>query len=146
MFASGAAFIVAAIVLIVLLAKGQEKAEVEFPRFSGHLTTCAAGRERMVSVPKTRPAYPEEFRREAIELLRAGRTPRELAESLGVSQQTLRNWRRQDQLDRHERDDGLTSDEREELRRLRRENARLTQERDLLKRAAAFFAKETETR
>ena len=100
----------------------------------------------MVSVPKTRPAYPEQFRREAIELLRAGRTPRELAESLGVWQQTLRNWRRQDQLDRHERDDGLTTDEREELRRLRRENARLMQERDLLKRAAAFFAKETEIR
>jgi transposase len=100
----------------------------------------------MVSVPKARPAFPEQFRREAIELLRAGRTPRELSESLGVSQQTLRNWRRQDQVDRHERDDGLTSDEREELRRLRRENARLAQERDLLKRAAAFFAKETEIR
>jgi transposase len=101
----------------------------------------------MVStVPKTRPAYPPEFRREAVQMLRAGRAPRELAESLGVSQQTLRNWRRQDQLDRHERDDGLTSDEREELRRLRRENARLKQERDLLKRAAAFFAAETETR
>ena len=97
-------------------------------------------------MPKTRPAYPEQFRREAIELLRAGRTPRELSASLGVSEQTLRNWRRQDQVDRHERDDGLTRDEREELRRLRRENARLTQERDLLKRAAAFFAKETETR
>jgi transposase len=79
-------------------------------------------------------------------LLRAGRTPRELSESLGVSQQTLRNWRRQDQVDRHERDDGLASDEHDELRRLRRENARLTQERDLLKRAAAFFAKETEIR
>ena len=97
-------------------------------------------------MPKTRPAYPEQFRREAIELLRAGRTPRELSESLGVSEQTLRNWRRQDRLDRHERDDGLTSDERDELRRLRRENQRLTQERDLLKRAAAFFAKETEIR
>ena len=101
----------------------------------------------MVSiVPKTRPAYPEEFRREAVQMLRAGRTPRELAESLGVSEQTLRNWRRQDQRDRHERDDGLTSDEREELRRLRRENARLKQERDLLKRAAALFAAETEIR
>jgi transposase len=101
----------------------------------------------MVStVPKTRPAYPEEFRREAVQMLRAGRTPRELSESLGVSQQTLRNWRRQDQLDRHERDDGATSDERDELRRLRRENARLKQERDLLKRAAAFFAAETEPR
>jgi transposase len=79
-------------------------------------------------------------------MLRAGRTPRELALSLGVSEQTLRNWRRQEQVDRHERDDGLTSDERDELRRLRRENVRLTQERDLLKRAAAFFARETETR
>jgi transposase len=101
----------------------------------------------MVSwMPKTRPAYPDEFRREAVQMLRAGRTPRELSESLGVSEQTLRNWRRQEQVDRHEREDGLTSDEREELRRLRRENARLTQERDLLKRAAAFFAKETEIR
>jgi transposase len=97
-------------------------------------------------MPKTRPAYPEEFRREAVQMLRAGRTPRELALSLGVSEQTLRNWRRQEQVDRHERDDGLTSDERDELRRLRRENVRLTQERDLLKRAAAFFARETETR
>ena len=101
----------------------------------------------MVSnVPKTRPAYPDEFRREAVQMLRAGRTPRELAESLGVSEQTLRNWRRQDQVDRRERDDGLTSDEREELRRLRRENVRLKQERDLLKRAAAFFAAEPERR
>jgi transposase len=98
------------------------------------------------SMPKTRPAYPEQFRREAVELLRAGRSPRELAESLGVSQQTLRNWRRQDQIDRHERDDGVTTDEREELARLRRENLRLRQERDLLKRAAAFFAAEDGTR
>ena len=97
-------------------------------------------------VPKTRPAYPDEFRREAVQMLRAGRTPRELAESLDVSAQTLRNWRRQDQVDRRERDDGLSSDEREELRRLRRENARLKQERDLLKRAAAFFAAENERR
>jgi transposase len=65
-------------------------------------------------------------------MLRAGRTPRELAESLGVFEQTRRNWRCQDQRDRHERDEGLTSDEREELRRLRREHARLKQERDLL--------------
>jgi transposase len=101
----------------------------------------------MVSVvPRTRPAYPPEFRREAIELLRAGRTPSELAERLGVSPQTLRNWRRQDQIDRHERDDGVTTDEHEELARLRRENMRLRQERDLLKRAAAFFATENGTR
>lgn len=101
----------------------------------------------MVSfVPRTRPAYPPEFRREAVELLRAGRTPSELAESLGVSQQTLRSWRRQDQLDRHVRDDGITTNERDELTQLRRENTRLRQERDLLKRAAAFFATENGTR
>jgi transposase len=98
------------------------------------------------SMPRTRPAYPEQFRREAVELLLAGRTPSELAESLGVSQQTLRNWRRQARRDVGERDDGPTSDEREELRRLRRENARLKQERDILKRATAFFARETEIR
>jgi transposase len=76
----------------------------------------------------------------------AGRTVPDVAKSLGVSPQSLRNWVKQSQLDRHERDDGLTSDERDELARLRRENARLAQERDLLKRAAAFFAAENETR
>src|SRR3954463_10949619 len=101
----------------------------------------------MVStVPKTRPAYPDEFRREAVQMLPPGRPAPELAQTLGVSEQTLRNWRRQAQVDRHERDDGLSTDARDELRRLRRENARLKQERDLLKRAAAFFARETETR
>lgn len=99
-----------------------------------------------MSMPRTRPAYPEEFRREAVAMVRAGRTITDVAQSLGVSSQSLRNWVKQTQLDLHERDDGLTSDEREELRRLRRENARLKQERDLLKRAAAFFAAETETR
>ena len=79
-------------------------------------------------------------------MLRQGRTPGELSKALGVSPQTLRNWRRQDQLDHGERDDGVTTNEREELARLRRENTRLRQERDLLKRAAAFFAAETESR
>ena len=97
-------------------------------------------------MPKTRPAYPEQFRREALELVRQGRSIADVAESLGVSQQTLRNWRRQGERDRGERDDGLTSAEREELRRLRRENARLKQERDILKHATAFFARETGTR
>jgi transposase len=100
----------------------------------------------MSTVPRTRPPYPQQFRIEAVELVRSGRSVRDVAESLGVSQQTLRNWVKQTELDLHERDDGLTSDEREELRRLRRENARLRQEREILKRAAAFFAAETETR
>ena len=58
----------------------------------------------------------------------------------------MRNWVRQEQLDRRERDDGLTSVEREELRELRRRVRRLEQERDILKRATALFARETETR
>jgi transposase len=97
-------------------------------------------------MPKTRPAYPEQFRREALELVRRGRGIPDVAESLGVSQQTLRNWRRQDERDRGERDDGLTSAERDELRELRRRVKRLEQERDILKRATALFARETETR
>ena len=97
-------------------------------------------------MPKTRPPYPEEFRREAAELVRSGRSVADVAVSLGVTEQSLRNWVKREQIERRERDDGLTLAEREELRRLRRENKRLEQERDLLKRAAAFFARETETR
>src|SRR3954447_17086184 len=97
-------------------------------------------------MPKTKPAYPEQFRREALLLVRQGRSIADVAESLGVSPQTLRNWRRQGERDLGERDDGLTSAERDELRRLRRENARLKQERDILKHATAFFARETGTR
>ena len=97
-------------------------------------------------MPKTRPPFPPEFRREAVAMVRSGRPVPEVAEALGVSQQSLRNWVRQEALDRRERDDGLTSGEREELRTLRRENARLKQERDLLKRAAAFFAADSDRR
>jgi len=89
--------------------------------------------------------YPEEFKREAVGLVRQGRSLRDVAESLGCSDQSLRIWVKQVEIDIGERD-GLTSGEREELRRLRRENARLKQEREILKRAAVFFAAETETR
>jgi transposase len=96
-------------------------------------------------MPKTRPPYPPEFRREAIRLLRSGvRTPAQLAEELGCSAQTLRNWLRQDQADRGERQDVLSSEERQRLRELERENKVLRQEREILKRAAAFFARETD--
>ena len=78
--------------------------------------------------------------------MRSGRTITDVAESLGVTEQSLRTWVKRDQLERRERDDGLTLAERDELRALRRQAKRLEQERDLLKRAAAFFARETETR
>jgi transposase len=88
-------------------------------------------------VPRTRPPYPPEFRAEAVRLVRSGgKLIREVAEDLGVSEQTLRNWVRQGDLDDGRRSDGLTSSEQEELRRLRRENRVLRQEREILKKAA----------
>ena len=99
----------------------------------------------MFIVPRTRPPYPPEFRRRAVELVRSGTPLKRVASELGVSEQTLRNGRRQQDVDAG-RAEGLTTDEREELRRLRRENRRLQQERDILKAATAFFARETDRR
>ena len=96
-------------------------------------------------MPKT-PPYSLEFRSEAVRLLRSsGRTIPQLARELGCSPQSLRNWSRQIDVDEG-RAAGLTSDEREELRRLRRENRILAEERDILKKAAAFFANDGRTR
>jgi transposase len=94
-------------------------------------------------MPRTRPPYPPEFRAEAVELIRSGtKTIRGLSRDLGVSDQTLRNWLRQGDIDAGRRQDGLTTSEREELRRLRSENRTLRMERDLLRKAAVFFAKD----
>jgi transposase len=100
----------------------------------------------MFCMPKSRPPYPPEFRREAVGMVRSGRKVSDVAEALGVTEQSLRNWVKQEALDRRERDDGLTSAEREELRELRRRVKRLERERDLLKRAGAFFARGTDQR
>jgi transposase len=78
-----------------------------------------------------------------VELVRAGRNPEELAEKFEPSAQAIRNWARQADRDDGRREDGLTTEEREELRRLRREVKTLREERDILKKAAAWFARET---
>jgi transposase len=96
-------------------------------------------------MPST-PPYSLEFRREAVRLLRTSeRSVPQLARELGCSPQSLRNWARQLDVDAGKAE-GLTSDEREELRRLRREVRTLTEEREILRKAAAFFAKDSETR
>jgi transposase len=96
-------------------------------------------------MPKT-PPYSQEFKREAVQLLRtSGRSIPQLADELGCSPQSLRNWSRQIDVDEGKAE-GLSSDERDELRRLRRENKILVEEREILKNAAAFFASESKTR
>jgi len=97
-----------------------------------------------VHMPRTHASYPPEFRSEAVTLLRSGaKSLAELSRDLGVADQTLRNWLRQADLDDGRRHDGLATAEREELARLRRENRILRQEREILKKAAAYFARET---
>ena len=95
-------------------------------------------------MPRTRPPYPEEFRREAVELVRSsGRPVNEIAKDLGVSGQSLHIWVKRADVDVG-RAPGLTTEDREELRKLRRENRILREEREILKKAAAFFARESE--
>lgn len=94
-------------------------------------------------MPKSHPPYAPEFRSEAVQLLRSGsRTLAGLSKDLGVTEQTLRNWRKQAEINDGKRE-GLTTDERAELRRVRQENRVLREERDILKKAAAFFVRET---
>ncbi len=96
-------------------------------------------------MPRTREPYPPEFRQQMIELVKAGRSPEELSREFEPTAQTIHNWVRQIDIDAGVRSDGLTSLEREELRRLRRENKQLRIEREILKKAAAWFAQETDS-
>jgi transposase len=94
-------------------------------------------------MPRSRSPYPPEFREQIIALIRAGRTTEELAEEYEPSAQTIRNWITQADRDLGTRMDGLPTDEKEELRRLRREVKVLRQEKEILKKAAAWFARES---
>ncbi len=92
---------------------------------------------------KTNPPHASELRRQMVALVRAGRTPRELSVEFGPSINSIRDWAKQADRDEGLREDGLTTVERDELRRIRRENKQLRLERDILAKSAAWFARET---
>jgi transposase len=96
-------------------------------------------------MPRTHPPYPPEYRQQIVELVRAGRRPEELAREFGPTVQTIQNWLKQADRDEGRRHDGLTTAERQELARLRRENRQLRLEREILAKAAAWFARETDS-
>jgi len=97
-------------------------------------------------MPKSHHPYTREYRRRLVELVRSGRSPESLAKQFEPTAQAIRNWVKQADLDEGRRTDGLTTEEREELSRLRRENKVLREEREILKKAAAWFAKETDSK
>ena len=94
-------------------------------------------------MPKSRGPCPLEYRQRIVKLVRSGRSPESLAREFEPTAQCIRNWVRQADRDEGRRSDGLTTKERTELQRLRRENATLREEREILKKAAAWFARET---
>ena len=96
-------------------------------------------------MPTPRRTYPLEFRQQLVELVWAGRSPEELSREFEPSAQTIRNWVHQAERDAGQRTDGLTTPEREELTRLKRENRQLKLEREILAKATAWFARETGT-
>ena len=98
----------------------------------------------MAKRQRDRRYFSPEFKAETVELVRSsGKSIPQICQELDLTETTVRNWVRQAQVDSGERD-GLTTDERDELRRLRAENKTLRMERDLLKKAAAFFAKDSD--
>ena len=120
--------------------QGSTHAKVSFPHWHGHVTcvdSVSAGKD--VTMPA---AHPTEFRQRAVELARTGGKPvAQLAKDLGVSESCLRNWMNQADTD----DNGgtkLTSAEKKELADLRKKNRQLELENDILRRAAAYFARE----
>lgn len=123
----------------VLILLGLSLTLMELPRFSGHVNI----EEGETDMPRSRPPYSPELRQRILELARAGRTVASLAREFEPTENSIRNWIAQAERDAGLRSDGLTTDERAELTRLRREVRTLREERDILKKAAAWFAQET---
>lgn len=94
-------------------------------------------------MPRTRPAYEKDLRQKILDLVRAGRTVSSLAREFEPTETTIRNWVAQADRDAGKRSDGLTTEERGELNQLRREVKALREEREILKKAAAWFAQES---
>lgn len=94
-------------------------------------------------MPRTRPAYDRELRQKILDLVRAGRTISSLAREFEPTETTIRNWVAQADRDEGRRSDGLTTEERVELNKLRREVKMLREEREILKKAAAWFAQDS---
>jgi transposase len=98
-------------------------------------------------MPRRRRFFPPEYKAEVVELFRSsGKTAGQVAKELGLTETAVREWVKRADLDAGRRADGLVSSEREELRRLRRENRDLREEREILRKAAVFFARETDHR
>ena len=95
-------------------------------------------------MPRSHRPYPAEFRQQLVELVRTGRSPEELADEFEPSSASIRAWAKQAEADNGQRRDVLTTEERDEIRRLRRENKQLREEREILKKAAAWFAREAD--
>ena len=95
------------------------------------------------TMPRSRPPYSPEYRQQMVDLVRGGRTPDSLSREFEPTAQSIWNWIRQAERDEGTCTDGLTTEEKEELRRLRREVRVLREEKEILKKAAAWFAQET---
>ena len=103
--------------------------------------------EMGVQVPRLRRLFPPEYKAEVVELIRStGRTVGQVARELDLTETAVREWVKRADLDAGRGTDGLMTGEREELRRLRRENRDLREEREILRKAAVFFARETDHR
>lgn len=94
-------------------------------------------------MPYRSKPYPPEYRQQILDLVRSGRSPESIEKEFQVTTTTIRSWVEQAERDAGQRADGLTSAEKEELARLRREVKALKEEREILKKAAAWFARES---